>query len=131
MRANELMVGNIVRYDGMTVYIGQVNNTKVEGMIDKNDLLIDIRFRVELLEPIPITEELLQKNGFERYDKHSFHLRVKPGYTLYLVKPKDSQPWYCKVYGIGPDDNYSINALYLHQYQNLCNIAGVEMKWMV
>lgn len=131
MKHTELMIGNYVSFDDFPVRVTKVGLTHIEGLLNKYDTLYEMRLKIEHINPIPITEELLLKNGFERYDKHSFHLRVKPYYTLYLVKPKDSQPWFCKVYGCGADDNYSINALYLHQYQNLCNIAGVEMKWKV
>ena len=137
MRSNELMVGNIVRYDGMTVYINQVNKTKVEGMIDKNDLLIDIRFRVELLEPIPITEELLLKNGFDepfyRTDtKCSTHVRsLENGCGLWARFHVPEKYWYLDVVN---EDGFILSSGkvdYLHQLQNLCNIAGVEMKWNV
>ena len=130
MKHTELMIGNLIAiHDGRTMRVVSLRGGYVFGAVDGYVGAIGEIY--QRCQPIPITEELLLKNGFERYDKHSFHLIVKPGYTLYLVKPKDSQPWYCKVYGCGADDNYSINALYLHQYQNLCNIAGVEMEWKV
>lgn len=137
MKANELMVGNIVRYDGMTVYIGQINRTKVEGLIDKNDLLIDIRFSVELLEPIPITEELLLKNGFDepfyRTDtKCSTHVRsLENGCELWARFHVPRKYWYLDVVN---EDGFILSSGkvdYLHQLQNLCNIAGVEMEWKV
>lgn len=137
MRAHELMVGNIVRYDGMTVYIGQVNKTKIEGLIDKNDLLIDIRFSVELLKPIPITEELLLKNGFDepfyRTDtKCSTHvLSLENGCGLWVRFHVPRKYWYLDVVN---EDGFILSSGkvdYLHQLQNLCNIAGVEMKWKV
>ena len=137
MKANELMVGNIVRYDGMTVYIGQVNKTRIEGMIDKNDLLIDIRFNVQLLEPIPITEELLLKNGFDepfyRTDtKCSTHVRsLENGCGLWVRFHVPRKYWYLDVVN---EDGFILSSGkvdYLHQLQNLCNIAGVEMKWKV
>ena len=130
MKHTELMIGNLIAiHDGRTMRVVSLRGGYVFGAVDGYVGAIGEIY--QRCQPIPITEELLLKNGFERYDKHSFHLRVKPCYTLYLVKPKDSQPWYCKVYGCGADDNYSINALYLHQLQNLCNIAGVEMEWKV
>lgn len=130
MKANELMIGNIVGYSSLTRMVTAINPPYFIDLGNGERTTIT-NVCIEHLNPIPITEELLLKNGFERNDKHSFHLRVKPCYTLYLVKPKDSQPWFCKVYGCGADDNHSIKALYLHQYQNLCNIAGVEMEWKV
>lgn len=137
MKANELMVGNIVRYDGMTVYIGQVNKTKIRGMIDKNDLMADIGFRMELLEPIPITEELLLKNGldepFYRTDtKCSTHVRsLENGCELWARFHVPEKYWYLDVVN---EDGFILSSGkvdYLHQLQNLCNIAGVEMKWKV
>ena len=142
MKANELMVGNIVRYDGMTVYIDQVNKTKIEGMIDKNDLLIDIRFRVELLEPIPITEELLLKNGFtyreDRYCGRDLHIYTKKVYGKFMIEctegfSGDGQ-YLSNVYELERREERAHtlgNVKHLHQLQNLCNIAGVEMKWKV
>lgn len=138
MKANELMVGNIVRYDGMTVYISQVNKTKVEGMIDKNDLLIDIRFRVELLEPIPITEELLAKNGFKHeYDcicEYTYYIREIDDYFVEVkIGCSNMGDEYVNCHIDNCDRNSVSNAdiRYLHQLQNLLNIVGVEMKWKV
>ena len=135
MKANELMVGNIVRYDGMTVYIGQVNKTKIEGLIDKNDLLIDIRFRVELLEPISITEELLLKNGFTKKECYCqrHYWREIDGYYIEAQFGACAVGRKCYVtiqepYG---DMVASVDLNHLHQLQNLCNIAGVEMEWKV
>ena len=138
MRANELMVGNIVRYDGMTVYIDQINRTKVEGMIDKNDLLIDIRFRVELFEPIPITEELLAKNGFKHeYDcicEYTYYIREIGGYFVEVkIGCSNMGDEYVNCHIDNCDRNSVANAdiRYLHQLQNLLNIVGVEMEWKV
>lgn len=137
MKANELMVGNIVRYDGMTVYIGQVNKTKIRGMIDKNDLMIGIGFRMELLEPIPITEELLLKNGFDepfyRTDtKCSTQVRsLENGCELWARFHVPRKYWYLDVVN---EDGFILSSGkvdYLHQLQNLCNIAGVETEWKV
>lgn len=134
MKANELMVGNIVRYDGMTVYINQVNKTKIEGLIDKNDLLIDIRFSVELLEPIPITEELLLKNGFDepfyRTDTKCYtHVRsLENGCELWVRFHVPRKYWYLDVVN---EDGFILSSGkvdYLHQLQNLCNIAGLDVE---
>ena len=138
MKANELMVGNIVRYDGMTVYINQVNKTKIEGLIDKNDLLIDIRFSVELLEPIPITEELLAKNGFKHeYDcicEYTYYIREIVDYFVEVkIGCSNMGDEYVNCHIDNCDRNSVANAdiRYLHHLQNLLNIVGVEMEWKV
>lgn len=139
MKANELMVGNIVRYDGMTVYINQVNKTRIEGMIDKNDLMIDIGFRMELLEPIPITEELLLKNGFNRIDEGYFDIYIGDC-KLYLInllgirENLKTDLWRIDLSGKFLSSFLNKGVLEtnaLHQLQNLLNIMGVEMEWKV
>lgn len=133
MKANELMVGNIVRYDGMTVYIDQVNKTKIVGMIDKNDLLIDIGFRVELLEPIPITEELLAKNGFKHeYDcicEYTYYIREIDDYFVEVkIGCSNMGDEYVNCHIDNCDRNSVANAAiqYVHQLQNLLNIMNIK-----
>jgi hypothetical protein len=133
MKANELMVGNIVRYDGMTVYVGQVNKTKIEGMIDKNDLLVDIRFSVELLEPIPITEEWLAKQGFKReHDcicEYTYYIREIDGYFVEVkIGCSNMGDEYVNCHIDNCDRCTVANAdiQYVHQLQNLLNIMNIK-----
>lgn len=64
MKANELMIGDWVVYNGDVEY---TNPIKIEGMDIATDMLItsdreDVGFKG--VEPIPLTAEILEKNGF-------------------------------------------------------------------
>ena len=133
MKANELMVGNIVRYDGMTVYVGQVNETKIEGLIDKNDLLIDIRFSVERLEPIPITEEWLTKQGFKHeYDsicEYTYYIQEIDGYFVEVkigCSNMGDEYVNCHIDNCDRCTVASADIQYVHQLQNLLNIMNIK-----
>ena len=68
MKANELMVGDWVVYRGDTEY---ENPVRIEGMDIRTRALItedreDVGF--DGIDPIPLTAEILRKNGFETED---------------------------------------------------------------
>ena len=64
MKATELMVGNIVEIDGKPQRIRSVTRRKVAycRLNSPNQSYA----RIHDIAPIPITEELLVRNGFEK-----------------------------------------------------------------
>lgn len=69
MKAEELMLGDWVLYDGEPVRIGRISDISPseEHIMVCNALEGTFPASPERLQPIPITMEILQKNGF-RYD---------------------------------------------------------------
>lgn len=65
MKANELMIGDYisVKPSGMPIKVAAVHHKKVayHAVINKLTWV-----RESLLEPIPLTQEILEKNGFKR-----------------------------------------------------------------
>ena len=65
MKANELMIGDyiFVKPSGMFIKVAAVHHKKVayHAVINKLEWV-----RESLLEPIPLTQEILEKNGFEK-----------------------------------------------------------------
>jgi hypothetical protein len=110
MEAKELRIGNYV-YD---------NYREVYKLIVKSDFLnLDYRIEFDILKPIPLTEEILFKCGFEE-DGQLFHNQI----ALYKN-------------GVG-GFNYNVNYFehenleeieHLHQLQNLyCALTGTELE---
>lgn len=69
MRASDLMIGDWVVYNGDVEYIDPI---RIEGMDIATDMLItsdreDVGF--DGVEPIPLTTEILKKNGFVKDEK--------------------------------------------------------------
>ena len=69
MKATDLMIGDWVVYNGDVEYIDPI---RIEGMDIATDMLItsdreDVGF--DGVEPIPLTTEILEKNGFVKDEK--------------------------------------------------------------
>jgi len=137
MKQTELMIHNYVSFDDFPVEITNIGLTHIEGYLNKYDTLYGVRLKLEHINPIPITEELLLKNGFDepfyRTDtKCSTHVRsLENGCELWARFHVPRKYWYLDVVN---EDGFILSSGkvdYLHQLQNLCNIAGVEMKWKV
>lgn len=137
MKQNELMIHNYVSFDDFPVEITNIGLTHIEGYINKYDTLYIVRLKLEHINPIPITEELLLKNGFDepfyRTDtKCSTHVRsLENGCELWARFHVPRKYWYLDVVN---EDGFILSSGkvdYIHQLQNLCNIAGVEMEWKV
>lgn len=136
MNDNELMRGNLVYADGEVCRIQSIGHGEWVGVWnfskeDTENLLL------HELSPIPITEELLKKNGFDepfyRTDtKCSTHVRsLENGCELWARFHVPRKYWYLDVVN---EDGFILSSGkvdYLHQLQNLCNIAGVDMEWKV
>lgn len=94
---------------------------------------------VSLLDPIPITEELLLKNGFnkelliegmENYDDWVSYKKQVNGCFLDIRHCSNSieRDWYVHI-----DNDYrcgvgGMDVEYVHQLQNTCRLAGFEVE---
>lgn len=133
MKANELMIHNYVSFEGHPVCITKIGLTGIEGYLYKNDTLYDVKLKYEDIEPIPITDKLLMKNGFEfralfyYEDIHDTACRFEKvrtnGSSILIRKPMVSEDGST----IWEMENVRIKLDYVHQLQNLCNIAGLDI----
>ena len=131
MKVNDLMVGDLVIYGGLytkVIYIGQkislYDGKGTEFTIDPCHI-----------EPIPLTEEILVKNGFvyreeeETCATQAFHHWQLNGhwfalnYTQYFRKEKkDDMPRF---------DIAGIAFNYVHQLQHLLRLCGIEKELII
>ena len=65
MKPQELRIGNLVNYNGKVVKVEQVTKKKIGYHRHKGETRMNYARLCEI-EPIPITDELLLKNGFEQ-----------------------------------------------------------------
>lgn len=114
IQPNELRIGNLVMTEDKE--LGYVHEIKQEfnddpydiTLKDENGLFLD--FMIEELKPIPITEDILLRLGFDKY-KSSWRMNK----TVYA---KD----FCEVY-FGEKDIYvgfspEVEIKYVHELQN-------------
>lgn len=130
MKANDLMIGDFVNVNDIPLRVGAFRQDEI-GFFD-NDYKIywcsDDEF--DRIDPIPLTEEILVKNGFEyreaeetcatnayhhwQLDGHWFALNS----TQYFRKEKkDDMPRF---------DVAGIAIHYVHQLQHLMRLCGIK-----
>ena len=136
MKHTEIMIGNLIAiHDGRTMRVVSLRGGYVFGAVDGYVGAIGEIY--QRCQPIPITDELLLKNGFDepfyRTDtKCSTHVRsLENGCELWARFHVPRKYWYLDVVNEDAFILSSGKVDYLHQLQNLCNIAGVEMEWKV
>lgn len=96
LTCKDLMVGDWVAYDKANMYIAQIKEIRQtqDGEEFYINCLRDFRdplskkyqldsFNVEILRPIPITNEILEKNGFEH--QHNIGYVYEDGYGWKVV----------------------------------------------
>lgn len=90
------------------------------------------------LDPIPITEDLLLKNGFnkelliegmENYDDWVSYKKQVNGYFLDIRHCSNSieRDWYVHIDNDAHCSVGSMDIEYVHQLQNVCTICGFEI----
>lgn len=144
MKANELKVTDIMVGDWVICYhprrlkcfgkvsVGLLHTMQEQeyGHIKEDSPL----FRI--VEPIPITKELLEKNGFEREElelPHNYYSGI--GDRVILNDNRDymnsNNKWSVHV----DDEDYctiaSCELTYLHELQQLLNLCKIDFEWRV
>lgn len=112
MEVKELRIGNIIRLKDH--FVG--GNAMVTGIMkDKITAVNSVGTNIDTInimyvEPIPITEELLLKNGFEQW-----HFLFK---TLFMEMYEVGNGWHLHIDNEHFETALSITIKYLHQLQN-------------
>lgn len=127
MRANELMIGNYLKYKKghlcKAVSISSNNIIDVKGL---KDSYINGTYNTRDLQPIPLTEEWLLKFGFYQdadksylFNKMAIFLDKRFKFNLYLQTEETSSKWF----------EIGLRVKHVHQLQNLYHaLTGEELK---
>ena len=128
IKAEEFMIGNWV-LDG-TKY-AQVTSITCDGIIETT---VNKKSNIELLEPIPITHEILEKNGFRLKEESDLHKKYIAGDELCIIVfyfYKET------IYGVstllecehgftgGLNQIHKCNLLHVHQLQHALKLCGI------
>lgn len=126
MDISELMIGNWVVYYG-DVYFS--NPIRVEGMdISTGSLITSDREDVGFdgIEPIPLTDEILKKNGFAYFHKNYASISREHPFMLRMDKWPEENGFggiwtICDI----------IEIRYTHQLQNALKLCGIKKEIIV
>ena len=118
MKASEIMVGDLLKYTTPPyIQVASITMKKIGYHIRPNDPRIHY-VRLCEVNPIPLTPEVLEKNGFEEYDG---------AYIFYTAHYDDCVNWCGTILKIGCDNGYMelADVQYVHELQHclrMCNI---------
>lgn len=129
MKPEELMIGGWV-LDGTTP--AQITSITCDGIIETTASEYS---NIELIEPISITPEFLEKNGFRKtkgYATTTYEWTIMDGVTIYInifedndiivgieTKPKK---------GIGVNRLHHCEIKYVHQLQQAMRLCGINKE---
>lgn len=128
MKTNELMIGD------------WVNLSKGNWSKNRQVDIIDIEMIAEsvyLTEPIPLTLEILEKNGFEVQDQGGGRKDVWTGFGIDCegdieVEFQHNIPTHLKIDGVFKGEYYtSTNIKYVHLLQHALKLCGINREIII
>lgn len=133
MKATELMIGDIVSVtpSGMPIRIAAIHRKKV-AYHACNDSFSWVR--IGLLQPIPLTPEILEKNGFVKYNEVSDtppYDQDEEGNMYYSFKGEHKfWGWWQpnNIYFIPVNAMVDLEIKFVHQLQHALRLCGIDKE---
>ena len=126
MKTTEIMIGDWFWYGGIGFKVAEIKGREIvsELMVDTQTRMgMDIKTTADKLHHIRLTRELLEKNGWEEYNRTE-RFYNEDAQVLVLVKSVDSENlwwWYS-----GQNPLIPIN--YVHQLQHALRLCGIKKE---
>lgn len=138
MKANELQIRNLVSLSGQAVKVRSITKKKVGVLTDSESTRLHYA-RLFEIEPIPITEEWLEKNGFilisdEMDRSYTFYSCEIDGHFIEVtfgISNISSDNIVCHIDNPNHCSVAYADIQYIHQLQNLLNLVGVKSDFKV
>ena len=123
MKANELMCGNLVclgHNDLVLKILGIDGNNNVVFTELQGSLKLQLSYDIQEIKPIPLTKEILEKNGFVY--KNGNNCYILSSDCLVALRVGEKGELLCNIF------HYWKEIKYVHQLQNLlCNCEYEEL----
>ena len=131
MKANELMVGDYIKFDGSPYIVEEISAKGWVHILDiksKARVALSSDYILDFIEGIPITTEILEKNGFEEYDDMHFRWEYCEGIYINadFIAEEPSVIINNRSYFCYPQ------CFYVHQLQQALRLCRInkEIVWM-
>lgn len=129
MKANELMVGD---------YVIRKNVPKEILIVDTIDSIRDIVYldldrlgiteKLENIEPIPLTAEILEKNGWTKHADYCWLISENNGRRLIEYRTDYLDGLLRVSYAEEPFSKLMIKVKYVHELQHALRLCGIEKE---
>jgi hypothetical protein len=124
LKISDLSVGDWVICNGFKATIAgyNVESGSIQVLTKQKNKMW---FGLDDIEPIPITAEILEKNGFERLTSQFIVYHTD---KVWISYDKPSETWSVTMYINDFTSNLHANILHIHQLQHALRLAGVEKE---
>lgn len=119
MKANEIQIGDYVNYRGQIIKVTSLydkGGSNEVGWSDKESVWVNGR----CIEPIPLTPEILEKNGW---------MYIAEDKVFYPENLKGELPWICYITD-GSNEVFRMkdfcNLQYVHELQHALRLCEIE-----
>lgn len=146
MKANELIIGDWVIAqpdedicgEGVGTIVDRVTEIyDVEGVLSVTLEDFDYPIAVGLLDPFPLTAEILEKNGFKRHNRYQYIHKDNYSKVCVSIPPRIEidgmdmgEPPICvDIEGALFDINISISAI--HELQHALRLCGIDKEIVI
>lgn len=137
MKATDLIVGDWIQVK--RGFDGHLTNEKIKGLLNDNSepypitLTTEETVSLDDIIPIPLTEEILVKNGFKKDNNGDYE--INDGIVIVMDWKGKSEHFACAPYEVencfGQYHYLYVELFeckYVHQLQHLLRIAGVQKE---
>ena len=124
MKANELMIGDwvylpsIMSDDKYPVQVLEIQDDCIKYYSGGKKMMV----LFEHIEPVPLTPEILEKNGFTHYDVTDFWIWKEESSEPIHLDNYDEDGWRLRI----NCDNIPCECKYIHQLQHALRLFGIE-----
>jgi hypothetical protein len=119
MTEKDLCVGDLFKVNGYVTRIKDIVHLDKEGYYVAGCTTLENRYIPVCYEPIPLTREILEANGFEEFD----------GWMLYEYEGSEIAWTGTILKGGGEIGNFEFPAImYVHQLQHVLRLAGIDKE---
>ena len=141
MKATDVMIGDIVSFNGTPIQIVSINLYNGEDSMGGHYYVVSTQQLVpgnlwtDVLEPIPLTKESLQLNGFKPLKMDAGYTNKVTGFDLILhwcenywvgMRQLRSNLW--KIHIQGDSANMDGGVGYVHELQHALKLCGIEKE---
>lgn len=141
MNTKELQIGDWVNYRGTNIQVSSLydkGGSNEIGWGDKESTWVNGR----CIEPIPLTEEILEKNGFKiMRNQQSYEYRGYPNGDFEVVdkcsvffNQQRKPPFMLQVIRLlklSTEEKINLHVQYIHQLQQAFRLLGIEKEFVI
>ena len=127
LKITDLSIGDWVQYEGQNRKIRAINDSTSLILLSNSPNFVGVGG----VGPVPITPEILKKNGFDFYTEYlnSFVFDISTNSRIWLFK--NSHDWTFQIMDSGLGFSHCIVKMlvkYIHQLQHALRLAGVNKE---